>query len=232
MRAFVAFVLISAAAFAQQPGASQAAQPAQVQASADTVPTLPGMVTIPAGTEIPLRLSQAITTKNARVGDPVYAETAFPFTINDKVVIPAGTYVQGRISDVRRPGRVKGRAELLMHFTTLIYKSGYTVMLPGAVENVPGADKQDVKDQEGTIRQAGNKGEDAKTVGKVAATGAGIGGIAGRDLKGVGVGGLGGAAAGLGWVLLTRGPDMTLPVGTSVQMVIQRNMQVKAAKID
>lgn len=232
MRALVAFVMFSAAAFAQQPGTSPATPPAQVQAKTDSVPSTSGMVTIPAGTEIPLRLSQAITTKNAKIGDPVYAETAFPFTINDRVVIPAGTYVQGRISDVRRPGRVKGRAELLMHFTTLIYRSGYTVMLPGAVENVPGADKQDVKDQEGTIRQAGNKGEDAKTVGKVAATGAGIGGIAGRDLKGVGVGGLGGAAAGLGWVLLTRGPDMTLPVGTSVQMVIQRNMQVKASKID
>lgn len=229
MRAFLAVVVLSAAAVAQQPGTPQA-NPVQTQA--DASPSTSGMVTIPAGTEIPLRLSQAITTKNAKVGDPVYAETAFPFTMNDHVVIPAGTYVQGRIAEVRRPGRVKGRAEILMHFTTLIYRSGYTVMLPGAVENVPGAEKQDVKDQEGTIRQAGNKGEDAKTVGKVAATGAGLGGLAGRSAKGVGIGGLAGAATGLGWVLLTRGPDMTLPVGTSVQMVIQRNMQVKASRID
>ena len=229
MRAFLAVVVLSAAAVAQQPGTPQA-NPVQTKAAAS--PSTSGMVTIPAGTEIPLRLSQAITTKNAKVGDPVYAETACPFTMNDHVVIPAGTYVQGRIAEVRRPGRVKGRAEILMHFTTLIYRSGYTVMLPGAVENVPGAEKQDVKDQEGTIRQAGNKGEDAKTVGKVAATGAGLGGLAGRSAKGVGIGGLAGAATGLGWVLLTRGPDMTLPVGTSVQMVIQRNMQVKASRID
>lgn len=234
MRIFVSVMILSAVALAQQPGEQQDAKPAgpaqpQVQLEA---PVPPGMIAIPAGTEIPLKLAQAITTKNAKVGDPVYAETAFPFTINDRVVIPAGTYVQGRISDVRRPGRVKGRAELLMHFTSMIYRSGYTVMLPGGVENMPGADKQDVKDSEGTIRQAGNKGEDVKTVGKVAAAGAGIGGVAGRDLKGVGVGGLGGAAAGLGWVLLTRGPDMTLPVGTSVQMVIQRQMMVKASKID
>lgn len=231
MRAFLAFLALSAMAFALQPGTMQATQSAPTQASAD-VSNNAGMVTIPAGTEIPLRLAQAITTKNAKVGDPVYAETAFPFTMNDKVVIPAGTYVQGRIVEVQRPGRVKGRAQILMHFTSMIYRSGYTVMLPGAVENVPGAEKQDVNDQEGTIRQAGNKGEDVKTVGKVAATGAGIGGVAGRSLKGVGVGGAAGAAAGLGWVLLTRGPDMTLPVGTSVQMVIQRNMQVKASKIE
>ncbi len=234
MRALLTVIILAAAAVAQQPGELQdnkPAQPAQQQATADpAVP--PGMLVIPAGTEIPLTLAQAITTKNAKVGDPVYAQTAFPFTINDRVVIPAGTYVQGRISEVRRPGRVKGRAELLMHFTTMIYRSGYTVMLPGGVENVPGAEKQDVKDSEGTVRQAGNKGEDAKTVGKVAATGAGLGGLAGRSAKGVGIGGAAGAAAGLGWVLLTRGPDMTLPVGTSVQMVIQRAMTVKAAKID
>src|ERR1051326_1520945 len=234
MRVLLTLIVLSTVALAQQPGELPDAKPATAaQPLAEQEPAAqPGMIVIPAGTEIPLRLAQAITTKNARVGDPVYAETAFPFTINDHVVIPAGTYVQGRISEVRRAGRVKGRAELLMHFTSMIYRSGYTVMLPGGVENMPGAEKQDVKDSEGTVRQAGNKGEDVKTVGKVAAAGAGIGGVAGRDLKGVGVGGLGGAAAGLGWVLLTRGPDMTLPAGTSVQMVIQRNMQVKASRID
>jgi hypothetical protein len=233
MRSILVIIILSAAAVAQQPGELPDAKPAQPVQQAAVEPSVPpGMVVIPAGTEIPLKLAQAITTKNAKIGDPVYAETAFPFTVNDKVVIPAGTYVQGRISEVRRPGRVKGRAELLMHFTSMIYRSGYTVMLPGGVENMPGADKQDIKDKEGTIRQDGNKTEDLKTVGKVAGAGAGLGGIAGRDMKGVGIGGLAGAAAGLGYVLLSRGPDMTLPVGTSVQMVIQRNMTVKASKID
>ena len=51
-------------------------------------------LTIPAGTRVPLSLKQAISTKTARDGDPVYAETAFPFVVNDRVVIPAGTYIQ------------------------------------------------------------------------------------------------------------------------------------------
>lgn len=234
MRPLLAVIVLSAAAFAQQPGELQDAKPAQpAQQQADREePAQLGLITIPAGTEIPLKLAQAITTKNAKIGDPVYAETAFPYTMNDKVVIPAGTYVQGRITEVRRPGRVKGRAEMLMHFTSMIYRSGYTVMLPGGVENMPGAEQQDVKDKEGTIRQGGNKTEDLKTIGKVAGAGAGVGGIAGRNLKGVGIGGAAGAAAGLGWVLLTRGPEMTLPVGTSVQMIIQRSLTVKASKID
>ena len=232
MRRLLPILFLSAVAFAQQPGElTDRTGAAQRPAEAAPAPE-PGTIVVPAGTEIPLKLSQAITTKNAKIGDPVYAETAFPYTLNDRVVIPAGTYVQGRISEVRRPGRVKGRAELLMHFTTLIFRSGYTVMLPGAVENMPGAENQDVKDKEGTVRQGGNKAEDVKTVGKVAGAGAGLGGLAGRSMKGVGVGGAAGAAAGLGWVLLTRGPDMTLPAGTSVQMVIQRPLTLKSTKID
>ena len=99
----------------------------------------PDQLTIPSGTKVPLALKQSISTKNAREGDAVYAVTTFPVVFNDRIIIPAGTYVQGRISNVKRGGRVKGRAEVLMHFSTLIYPSGYTVVLPGAVENVPGS---------------------------------------------------------------------------------------------
>src|SRR6266568_4335659 len=127
--------------------AAQAASGTQADPSTGT------QLTIPSGTKVPLALKQAISTKNARDGDAVYAVTTFPVVVNDRIVIPAGTYVQGRISNVKRGGRIKGRAEVLMHFSTLIYPSGYTVILPGAVQNVPGAEKTAMKDEEGTIRQ-------------------------------------------------------------------------------
>lgn len=188
-------------------------------------------ITVPAGTQVPLRLAQGISTKSAKVGDAVYAETVFPITINDRIVIPAGTYVQGRISQIKRPGRVKGKAEFLMHFTSMIFRSGYTIMLPGAVENVPGAEQQRVKGDEGTIQQEGTKGKDVGTVAKTTATGAGIGAMAGQSAKGAGIGGAAGAAAGLGWVLLTRGPDVNLPPGTSIQMVLQRSLELDGNRI-
>ena len=188
-------------------------------------------ITVPAGTQIPLKLAQGISTKSAKVGDAVYAETVFPVTANDRIVIPAGTYVHGRISEVKRPGRVKGRAEFLMHFTTMIFHSGYTVMLPGAVENVPGADQQRIKGPEGTIQQEGSKGKDAGTVAKTAGAGAGVGSIAGRNIKGAGIGGAAGAAAGLAYVLFTRGPDINLPPGTSVQIVLERPLALDGSKI-
>jgi type IV secretion system protein VirB10 len=134
-------------------------------------------LTIPAGTRVPLSLKQAISTKTAKDGDPVYAETAFPFVVNERVVIPAGTYIQGKIERAQRGGHVKGRAEVLIHFTSMIYPNGYTVMLGGSVENTPGAEKTSMKDSEGTIRQDSDAGKKAKEAAEGATTGAVIGAI-------------------------------------------------------
>ena len=187
-------------------------------------------LTIPSGTKVPLALKQSVSTKNAREGDAVYAVTTFPVVINDRIVIPAGTYVQGRISNVKRGGHIKGRAEVLMHFSTLIYPSGYTVVLPGAVENVPGAEKTSMKDEEGTIRQDSQTGEKAKTVATAAGTGAVIGGLSNGvkgGLIGAGIGGGIGTAIGL----LSRGNDVRMEAGTTLEMVIQREVPLDATRI-
>ncbi|MGA7892715.1 MAG: hypothetical protein WCA49_05800, partial [Candidatus Sulfotelmatobacter sp.] len=150
----------------QKDGADVSTAPAAAAAAiaAPAAVADPNPFTIPAGTRIPLSLKQAISTKNAREGDAVYAETAFPFVVGDRVIVPAGAYIQGKIAHVERAGHGKGRAEILMHFTSMIYPSGYTVMLPGSVENTPGGDNNSVKDPEGTIQQdkdTGKKIEDA-----------------------------------------------------------------------
>jgi len=116
-----AFLLLTAAA-----QSTLAPDPAAPSVQGEK-PTL----SIPVGTQIPLSLKQGISTKSAKDGDPVYAETVFPFVVNDRVVIPAGTYIQGKIEHAQRGGHVKGRAEVLIHFTSMIYPNGYTVMLGG-----------------------------------------------------------------------------------------------------
>lgn len=195
----------------------------------------PSAMVIPAGSQVPLSLAQAISTKNAREGDAVYAQTSFPFVMNDRVLIPAGTYIQGKIAHLERAGRVKKRAEILIHFTSMIYPSGYTVMLPGAVENTPGADNKSVKDKEGTIQQdkdTGKKVEDAAKGGAIGTVaGATAGGLATGGLNGARVGAGVGAAAGIAWALLRHGPDVKLDVGTSIQMEIQRDVPVDASRI-
>ena len=130
----IGLLLIGGIAVAQQQGPLPA--PAlKREAPPQEVPAPAGdQITIPAGTTIPLRLTQSISTKNARPGDPVFSQTTFPVTMNDRIVIPPGSYVQGVIDEVKRAGRVKGRAEILVHFRTLILPSGYTISLGGAVE--------------------------------------------------------------------------------------------------
>ena len=190
---------------------------------------------IPAGTKVPLVLKQAISTKNAREGDPVYAETTFPVVINERIVIPAGTYVQGKISRVQRAGRVKGRAEVLMHFSTLIYPTGYTVMLPGSIENVPGAEKTSMKDDEGTIRQDGQGGEKAGKAAdrgiRGAEGGALVGALSTGSRTGAGVGAGVGGAVGIASAILTRGSDVRLDSGTTLEMIIQREVPLDGSRV-
>jgi type IV secretory pathway VirB10-like protein len=215
----------SSAAMAQSAAAASPAAP-----SNSSSPSAKNELTIPAGTKVPLSLTQAISTKSAKEGDAVYCQTAFPIVQDGHVLIPGGTYVQGKISHVRRAGRVKGRAEVLMHFTTLIYPNGYTVMLPGSVENMPGAEKTSMKGPEGTVRQDSQTGEKVGTIASTAGTGAVVGGLSqgGKGaLIGAGIGGAVGTAIGL----LTRGNDVRLQNGTSIEMVIQRPVTVDPSRI-
>ena len=202
--------------------------------SSDAATADPNAVVIPAGTKIPLALKQAVSTKNAREGDAVYAETVFPYVQDNRVLVPAGTYIQGKILHVERAGRMKGRAEILIHFTSMIYPSGYTVMLPGSVENTPGADNKGVKDKEGTIQQdkdTGKKVEDAAKGGVYGGSGGALAGGLSGGLTGARIGGAVGAASGIAWALLKRGNDVKMDVGTSIEMEIQRAVPLDASRV-
>jgi type IV secretion system protein VirB10 len=207
---------------------AQAAPPAAETAEGPS--DAPVRVTVPTGTRIPLVLKHAISTRSVRAGDPVYLQTNFPVTQDNRILIPAGTYVQGVVDSVKRPGRVSGRAELLMHFTTLIFPNGYTVQLPGAVEGVPGADNSRVKDKEGTIQAEGQKGRDAGTVAKTAGAGAAIGAVSAGG-KGAGIGAGAGGMVGLATVLLSRGQDVRMEVGSTVEMELQRPLMLEEARV-
>jgi len=216
--------------------AAQSSAPARPAPGLQTRSATEANLTVPAGTKVLLSLIHPISTKAAKIGDGVYLKSSFPVTINNEMVIPPNTYVQGEITDVKRPGRVKGKAELRFRFTTLIFPSGYTVYMPGAVENIPAMEHSEVKDKEGTIQADGQKGKDAGTIAGTAATGAVIGAetaaVRGAGIgSGAGIGGGIGAAIGTGLVLLTRGQDVRLEPGTAVEMVFERPVTLDRAKL-
>jgi type IV secretion system protein VirB10 len=213
--------------------ASVMAVSAQTNVASVTAASEPALrqITIPAGTQVLLHLKSPIDTKSAKVGDGVYCQTSFPVTQDNVAVIPAGTYVKGQIAEVKRAGRVKGRAEILFHFNTLIFPNGYTIDLPGALENAPGSQNSTVADKEGTVKADSQKGKDTGTVAKTGATGAVVGAVA-SGANGAGIGGLAGAAVGLGQVLFTRGQDVRIDQGTALEMVLQRPLTVDIVNAD
>lgn len=183
-------------------------------------------LTLPAGTTVLLHLRSPINTKSARVGDSVYCETAFPVAQDNVMVIPSHTYVKGQITRLQRPGRVNGRAELQLRFNTLIFPDGYTVQLPGSLQNTPGAENHSMEGEEGTVKANGQKGKDAGTVATTAGTGAAIGAVVDRSISGAAIGGGVGGAVGLAKVLLTRGQEIRLDTGTALEMVLERPLTV------
>jgi type IV secretion system protein VirB10 len=214
---------------ASVPLPAQQAPPQNAPASAPAV-AAPAQLVVPIGTKLPLVLNNAVTTRNAHPGDPVYFETVFPVVLNDRIVVPAGSYVQGEILEAKRPGRVKGKGEMRLRLTTMILPNGYTVKFDAVPTNA-GTGGNEATDKEGEIHGDTDKASDAGTVIKTTAVGAGIGAIAGRSAGGAGIGAGVGAATGLVAVLLTRGPELELPRGTSMDIVLDRPLYLDASKI-
>jgi len=206
-------------------------QPVVEQPALTTRPATTDAIVIPAGTKVPLVMKHAITTKSAREGDGVYLETMQPVVLDGRIIVPEGSYVQGKIVRVKRPGKVKGRGELMLHLTTLVMPQGYMVQLPGAIDSVAGSETGRVKDEEGTVQNEGQKGRDAATVATTTGTGALIGLGTGGG-KGAGIGA--GAGLGLGAlaVLLTRGNDLRIEAGTMVEMELKRDLMLDRERVE
>ncbi len=186
-------------------------------------------VTVPAGTRIGVVLQNGISTRSAKPGDSVYLQTDFPVTIGNRIVIPVGSYLRGELIESKRPGRVKGRGEFRLRLNTLIFPTGYTVDLNAAPRTADSGGKETM-DEEGKVTGGGDKGKDVGTVAETTATGAGIGAIAGRG-KGAGIGAGIGAVAGLAAVLLTRGPEAELPRGSTMDIVLDRQLVLDGSQI-
>lgn len=188
------------------------------------------------GTRIPLGLINTISTKNAAEGDRVYLETVFPILTNGHIVIPTGSWVSGTVTEVKRPGRVKGRGELYLRFDSLTLPNGVTRDFRARVGGVDGQGGEEFNKQEGKIQSEGNKAGDARTVAETTVTGTSIGliaGAAGKNLAlGGGIGAAAGATAGLMAVLLTRGPDAVLARGSTLEMITDRPLQFAANEVN
>jgi hypothetical protein len=226
------FLLLPQLGRAQEPAGPQAAPPppaTPAQPAAQQPPGPAQLIRIPAGTHVAVVLENGISTGSAKAGDSVYFHTSFPITQDNHIVIPVGSYLRGELIESKRPGKVKGRGEFRMRLDTLIFPNGYTVDLNATPRSADTGGKETM-DSEGKITSAGGKGQDVKTVAETTATGAGIGAIADGP-KGLGIGSGIGAVAGLGAVLLTRGPEARLPRGSALDVVLEHELTLDKNQI-
>jgi type IV secretion system protein VirB10 len=188
------------------------------------------VITIPAGTHLLMKLISPLHTTSSTPGSGVYLETAFPVVENNRVVIPEHTRVMGVVTDERRPGRVQGRAQMRLRFTQLILPDNRELSVVGSLQSLPGSSRNRTINNEGTLEPVDQIDADVYTVAKTTGAGVLVGSIRHVGI-GVGQGALIGAGLGLAKVLFTRGDEISLPVGTRVEMVLQRPLTVQSRSL-
>jgi hypothetical protein len=203
---------------------------------AATQPAAEKTYVVEPGTHVPLSLINSVSTKNSAPGDRVYLETVFPILVDGRIVIPPGSYVEGTITQVQRPGKVKGRGEFHLRFDSLTLPNGTTRDFRARVSGLDGRASEELDRKEGTIKSEGNKSGDLRTVAETAGAGASVGALAGAASgaagMGAGIGAAAGATAGLIGVLFTRGPEAVLAKGTTLEMVLDRQVKFDDKDLD
>src|SRR5277367_4223249 len=164
--ALIAFAASLVVVAQEQSPAPSSAAPAPEQR---TESANPDEFVVAMGTRIPLSMINSVSTKTAVSGERVYLESVFPILVNGHVVIPPGSYVAGTVTDVKRPGRVKGRGELYVRFDSLTLPNGVTRDFRSRLGSVDARGDERLDKKEGEIQSDSNKGGDARTVGEGAA---------------------------------------------------------------
>jgi hypothetical protein len=126
--------MIAAVVFSVLLGLSQGRATASPQTTPPTQPPTnsandTAKIIVPDGTSVVLSLTSPLWAKSVKVGDSIYASTAFPVAVDNQMAIPPGTCTEGVIDALTRPRLLSSHAELQIHFTKLIFANGYTIEL-------------------------------------------------------------------------------------------------------
>jgi hypothetical protein len=194
-----------------QPAPAPVVEPApQPQEAAPPLPPAPRQATIKAGTLVPVRLQDALSSDRNHPGDTFIATLDAPLVVDGLVLAEKGARVDGRVVETQQAGRVKGLASLALELTRLSLSDGQRVT---------------VSTDSFTKMGPESHGTDAAKIGGGAALGAIIGAIAGGG-KGAAIGAGVGGAAGTGTVLGTRGKPAVLPSETKISFRLNNTITV------
>jgi hypothetical protein len=182
-----------------------------VPANADTPVAPNGSLAIPRNTILALELLTPVSTDASQRGDRLQGRVIEPAQY-------AGYIVEGRVAQVKRPGKVKGVAELQLEFDQIRSNDNRTATLRAElIEVVPMSSEETTVDSEGGVRGRDSTKDDAAKVGAASGIGAIIGAIAGGG-KGAAIGAIIGGGAGTAGVMTQRGKDIRLERGQHLKI--------------
>jgi len=170
------------------------------------------LVTVPEGTVFVIALDQGLSSKTNSRGDPVQAHAVSAIRSEGQVVVEEGAKVRGVVTEVEGSDRIKGRAFVALNFTS--------------VETVDGPRNVETTMVDGTLEAKGTKKRDAAIIVGGAAAGAVIGEILGDAKLGAIIGG----AAGTGVVLATKGAELEVEPGTTLNLKLLKPLEVTVTK--
>jgi hypothetical protein len=190
-----------AAAVAPEPAPAPptTSQPVE-QALPPPPPPQPRSVMLTAGTLLPVRLTEVLSSDRSQAGDSFSATLDHPLIVDGLVVAERGSRVEGKVVTSEKAGRVKGVSELALQLVRLNTSDGQRV---------------DLRTETWSKAGPTSRNEDAAKIGGGAALGAIIGAIAGGG-KGAAIGAGAGGAAGVGGTLATRGKPVVLAAETRI----------------
>jgi type IV secretion system protein VirB10 len=190
----------------------------------------PDKLTIPAGTKFKTRLETPISSKISEVGDTIIVTLLEPLLIDAQYVLPRGTEMTGKVTFVKRAGKVKGRAEVyaLINELTTNYGSEPVQVSIDAADDVAN-DEKIRTDEEGKLKSNKDLGDDVED----AARGASIGSLGSTPVA-IATGNVGAAIAGpaagaVAGLLLSRGKEVRLPVGSVFRMKFDKDLTLPSS---
>ncbi len=180
---------------------------------------------LPAGTGVKMKLETPISTRTTKVGHSFAGRVTEPVMIENKLVIPVGAAIEGHVSKISEPRRVKGRPQIDLRPDLLTMPDGSRFNISAVVvdTNVTGLGVND----EGKINGAGATGSDKKEIALGTSAGLGVGALAG-GAKGAFVGATIGATVTVAhW--MTKRHSAELPAGSEITMELSRPMTMNGA---
>lgn len=188
-------------------------------------------VIIPEGTILPIVLTDYLNTRSSQAGDTFYADTTYPIWVQQRLVIPKGSNIRGTVTEVVRPGRIKGKGRLAVRFDDVLLPNGVKRDLSASFRGIHGPGDESFDRKSETVTTEGSQGEDAGTVVATTSQGTILGAVIGGG-KGAAIGAGTGAAAGLATILFTRGKDLVIAPGTRFDLELKRPMKFANGELE